>query len=174
VKAIGVGLRMQNAKMNTKLKTWYVTENNEAIVFCPDCGYAKVAILSPINISITENKAYCKYKCKCGAVFSSRIEFRKIHRKKVRLGGTCRKLLNQKPVEILVNDISWDGVGFTCMSHHAIKVDDELEINFQLDDPRRSQISRAATVRWIKGSEIGASFRRRTTVKDDLGFYLIS
>ena len=105
--------------------------------------------------------------------FSAGSSSEKTYRKKVLLAGTYRNLRNPKTMGIIVRDVSRNGIGFNCMSHHELKVGDELEVNFYLDDPRRSQISRTATVRWINGCEIGASFRKMTTVDEELGFYLL-
>ena len=165
---------MTVGKKDDTVKTFYVTEKNEVTIICSACGHEKNTIISPGDLRKTQGKANCTCRCKCGAVFGCRIELRKTYRKKVRLAGTCRNLRNKSSVEILVEDVSLKGIGFTCMSQHALRVGDELEVNFQLDDPRRSQVSRTVTVRKINAREIGASFKPTAGADPGLGFYLLN
>ncbi|PQP32904.1 hypothetical protein C6A36_02025, partial [Desulfobacteraceae bacterium SEEP-SAG10] len=58
------------------------------------------------------------------------------------------------------------------LSLHQISKDDILEVKFQLDNPKRSEIRKSVKVIWVKDRNIGGSFIETELYKADLGFYL--
>jgi hypothetical protein len=65
------------------------------------------------------------------------------------------------------------GVKFKLGVKGSFKVNDEIYVEFRLDNNQRSLIRRKAIVRWIKGLTVGAQFVTADQY-DGLGFYLFS
>ena len=148
--------------------TCYVDENGKTTLKCPACD-----LLKRIDASkyIFNQKPF-KASCKCGLTFQGRFEFRTHYRKQVRLAGHyIHKKTNQQG-DMLVENLSIKGVGFTCLDRPKIKVGDNIEITFWLDNPRASKIQLWVEVKNISGNYIGAVRCNTQLAQPDLGFYL--
>ena len=71
-----------------------------------------------------------------------------------------------------MKNLSLKGVGFTCLGRQDLKVGDNLEITFWLDNPKSSKIRLWVEVKSVSGSYIGAQRRDTQIAQPDLGFYL--
>jgi len=150
------------------MKTVYVNDANQASITCPKCGFTKA--LDMTNFKNAQKSL--KGKCRCGEVFGLNIEFRKNYRKKVRLAGEYRINGKGKKGEIIVEDLSMNGIRFVNLGFHQISIDDTLEVQFQLDNPMRSEINKLVQVVWVKDKMVGAKFSELDTFKLEIGFYL--
>ena len=148
------------------MKTVYVNDANQATIICPKCAFTKEIDMT----NFKKAQKSLKGKCRCGEVFGFTIEFRKNYRKKVRLGGEYR--IKDKKGEIIVEDLSMNGIRFVNLGSHQITKDDMLEVKFKLDNPMRSEINKLVKVIWVKDKIIGAEFSDLNTFKSELGFYL--
>jgi hypothetical protein len=63
-------------------------------------------------------------------------------------------------------------VGFTCLDRPDLKVGDNLEITFWLDNLKASKIRLWVEVKSISGHFIGTERRDTQLAQADLGFYL--
>jgi len=146
----------------------YVDENNRALIICPKCGFEKnvdaMKYRNPTNI-VTG-------KCKCKETFQFSIEYRKNHRKEVRLSGEYITPKNRERGEVIIRELSLTGIRFESMRPHRISIDDMLEMKFILDNPMRSEISKLAKVIWVKDRIVGANFSETELYAQALGFYL--
>jgi hypothetical protein len=146
----------------------YVDENNRALIICPKCGFEKnvdaMKYRNPTNI-VTG-------KCKCKETFQFSIEYRKHHRKKVRLSGEYIIQQNRERGEVIIRELSLTGIRFEIMRPHQISTGDILEMKFVLDNPLRSEISKLVKVIWVKDRIIGANFSEKELYAQVLGFYL--
>jgi len=146
----------------------YVDENNRALIICPKCGFEKnvdaMKYRNPTNI-VTG-------KCKCKETFQFSIEYRKHHRKKVRLSGEYIIQQNKERGEVIIRELSLTGIRFESMRPHQISTGDILEMKFVLDNPLRSEISKLVKVIWVKDRIIGANFSEKELYAQFLGFYL--
>jgi len=150
------------------MKTVYVNDANRASIICPKCGFTK-----EIDMTNFKNaQKSLKGKCRCGEVFGFTIEFRKNYRKKVRLAGEYRIKGKEKKGEIIVEDLSRNGIRFVNLGLHQISIDDTLEIKFELDNQMRSEINTLVQVVWVKDQMVGAKFSGPKSFKSELGFYL--
>ena len=160
--------------MNSKSKSgklvFRTNVENKAVIRCPKCGAERIIV--PAKIPRIEKGL--KVRCKCGEYFKCRIEFRKQFRKEVRLKGEYILVVGEKRGEMIVVDISQNGLAFENMTPHPLKPGDIMNVTFNLDDPRRSQISKRAEVRSVKGNQIGVLFEETQWFDKDLGFYLRS
>ena len=73
---------------------------------------------------------------------------------------------------ILVKNLSLKGVGFTCLGRPNLKVGDNLEITFWLDNPKSSKIQLWVEVKSVSGHYICVQRRYSQLAQPDLGFYL--
>ena len=146
----------------------YVNKEGLAIVRCEDCGVSKTVDVAKHNPPLINFKA----NCKCGALIKGRFEYRKHYRKEVRFSGQYFHRKNRFRGEILIEDISINGAGFSCMEMHNLKIGDQLDITFRLDNPKQSEIKLWVEVKSVRGQFIGVQRLDTQTNQPDLGFYL--
>ncbi|MGD9732700.1 MAG: PilZ domain-containing protein [Desulfamplus sp.] len=150
----------------------YVDEHNMTVFICPDCGFEKRFDASAFK----NKKKNLTIKCRCGNKTEMEIEFRKHFRKKVELFGNCLLKKNNKKCEIIIRDLSMQGVRFeflhVCNKSMAdIEIDDIIEIEFRLDTKQNDLILKRCMVRSKIDNFIGAQFQDDNFAKR-LGFYL--
>lgn len=150
------------------MKTVYVNDANQATIICPKCAFTKEIDMS--NFKNTQKRV--KGKCRCGEAFRFTIEFRKNYRKKVRLAGEYRINGKGKKGEIIVEDLSINGIRFVNLGSHQISIDDTLEVKFKLDNQMRTEINILVKVVWVKDKIVGVKFSGPKSFKSELGFYL--
>jgi hypothetical protein len=159
---------MMTENQNEPTVTCYVNEDGKTNLKCPGCDTLKRIDASKYMFSPKPFKA----KCKCGTTFHGRFEFRRHYRKKVRLAGHyIHKNTNQRG-DILVENLSIRGVGFTCMDRPQFEVGDNIEITFWLDNPKSSKIILWVEIKNISGHYIGTLRRDTQLEQPDLGFYM--
>jgi hypothetical protein len=147
----------------------YVNDDGKTTLKCPNCEIHKRI---DFNKHVFSRKPF-KAICKCGTQFRGIFEFRRHFRKQVRLSGHyTHKITKSEKKDILVKNLSLHGVGFTCLGRPDLKVGDNLEITFWLDNPKSSKIQLWVEVIFISGNYIGAQRRDIQIAQSDLGFYL--
>jgi len=157
-------------KQSESILTFYPDKDNHSVIICPACGFAK-----KIDASNYQNSSKAlKVKCKCGEIFKCSIDFRKFFRKKTNLAGEYTILKSQRKGDMLVEDVSMGGIGFNNMTPHQIELDDILELQFRLDDTKRTPLVRKVKVMIVKGHFIGTEFSEKNRFDKELGFYLKS
>jgi hypothetical protein len=122
-----------------------------------------------------------KVKCPCGATFRVNIIIRQFYRKQTRLPGVYAKHDTQTGTileqgRMIVEDISWTGIGLRTLYQHSILINDVLAVTFTLDDKQHTGIQTSVRARRIDNCFIGAEFIDRGAYTDTnrmLGFYLM-
>lgn len=152
------------------IKKVYVSEKNRVTIICPECGNVKVEDAEQFkgaegdrNIDIT-----CE---KCNAQIAVFIDFRRYYRKSVSLQGIIHKP-DGKFCKITIENLSRSGVGFTLEDTFSVEMDEELDVQFTLDDEDKTFIRKKAVVRYIRDNVIGAEFTEFQKFSKELGFYL--
>jgi hypothetical protein len=129
--------------LSSEYSLTYVRQNNTAALTCPYCGQWKLISADPFRGS--KNKL--RIKCTCKKIFKVFLEFRRKVRKKTHLRATY---LNHSQkgtkTDIVILDVSVIGLTFTSLYTPSLKVDDELRIEFTLDDKQQSKIMRDVVV----------------------------
>ena len=146
----------------------YVDDNDQAIIICPKCGLKK-------NIDVMDFRdthKRLKAKCQCGEVFWLTLEYRKHHRKKVRLAGEYFIQGKNEKGEINIEDISLGGIRFTSLKPHYISRNDTVELKFTLDNLMRTEIQTPIEVKWIIDNNVGGQFFDPRSLEKDLMPYL--
>jgi hypothetical protein len=153
---------------NEPTVTCFVNEDGKTTLKCPGCETVKKIDASKYMFSQKPFKATCK----CGTTFHGKFEFRTHFRKKVRLAGHFIHRTTKFQKDILVENLSLKGVGFTCLDRPDLKVGDNLEITFWLDNPKSSKIQLWVEVRAVSGRYVGTQRCDTQLAQPDLGFYL--
>ena len=94
--------------------------------------------------------------------------------KPVSLKGKFFRLKTGESGHIMVERVSLESVGFRISRSHRIQINDFLDIQFVLDDIKKSLIKRRSVIREIKGNYIKADFYNPPPFAKDLGFYMLS
>lgn len=149
----------------------YIRPDNTAVITCPDCGQQRTIDVG----SFDEHKSRLKIKCSCKNVFTVNLEFRKRVRKRTHLRGTyVNHSQKDKRGSLVVTNVSVSGLEFTSIDVPNFKIDDELTIEFTLDDEHRSEIKKDAIVRGVRARSVGCEFPGAGEYAFDgpLGFYI--
>ncbi len=94
--------------------------------------------------------------------------------KAVSLSGKFVLLKTGESGHIRVERVSLESIGFRISRSHRIQTNDFLDIQFLLDDIKKSLIKRRSVVREIKGNYIQADFYNPPPFAKDLGFYVLN
>ncbi len=147
----------------------FVTSNFMATFTCPECCKSKRKDISKFFKHETQVKL--KYKCECQHSFSVTLERRRSKRKKVQLKGHIIMGLNKYP--ITVKDISKQGVKIKTLENIPLRENEKIKIEFLLDDPNSSKISRDVRIKKIiSPKDIGCEFISFDH-NDNLGKYFL-
>ena len=156
----------------------FITEDNKATLVCPACDRNR-SIDASAYITI-ERIVRIKIKCPCGHQYAAQLERRRYFRKTVHFPGTYSRAAGgchagRGTMDVL--DLSRTGVKLRVGKHDNLKVGDRLTVEFQLDDRKRSRISRESVVRRIDGTHLGAEFTPSDPADPNhkaIGFYLFA
>jgi hypothetical protein len=150
------------------METIYAGDTNYVTITCPKCGSAK-------NRNVTEFKntpKRLKAKCKCGEVFRIFLEFRGYYRKIVRLSGDYFVQEKDEKGEVLIKNISINGINFETLKPHNISKDDLVELNFALDNPNKTELQTLIKILWVSDINVAGQFIDETSLNQDLVLYL--
>ena len=150
------------------MKKVYVDQKNRALIICPKCGFERNVDAT----SLRATKNIVNIKCRCRETFQITLEYRKHHRKEVRLSGEYIVQKSRERGEIIIREISMTGIRFESLKPNQISKNDILEIDFKLDNPQRSEILKLAKVVWLNDRFVGANFSETDLPNQALGFYL--
>jgi hypothetical protein len=115
-------------------------------------------------------------RCRCGHTFTSLLERRKHYRKETNLTGSYVRLVSGKPSgrgPMTVRDLSLTGMKLEVHSPHNFSEGDVLEIEFRLDDAKKTLIKSKVVVRNVRNHYLGTEFFQSEKKDKALGFYLM-
>jgi hypothetical protein len=153
----------------------YPTESNKATFICPKCKNTKTVDVS--KFAHTTNTVKVNSRCSCGHKWTSVLEKRKQYRKKVDLPGTYSFISGTKATDrggMKITDLSAGGVKLKLNVQRSLQVGDRLNIEFRLDDNKKTLIKKDVVVKNISDTSIGVAFRSTDPYDPVLGFYLMS
>jgi len=154
----------------------YLSDKDTASFQCPKCQASKEANVSKYKKIATA--VTLKVKCPCGNVYSVTLERRKYYRKETKLPGkfTFTPLIGDDQVgPMTILDISKGGLKFKTLSAPIFQADDIIEVEFNLDNKKRTLIRKQVQVRNIKDNFVNVQFCAYDANEPgdkDLGFYL--
>lgn len=152
----------------------YITRKQTAAFTCPICQISKTVDAS--KFVKLDKMVKIKVKCPCGHTFTSFLERRKHYRKETNLTGSFVRFVAGKPAgrgNMIARDVSFTGMKLEVLGNYNFSEGDVLEVEFQLDDVKKTRIKRRAFIRNIKNSHIGTTFFQTEMEDKTLGFYLM-
>ena len=115
-------------------KKIYVRPDNTIVLTCPHCGQQREVL-----VSFFKDKR--KLRVRCCYTFRIIVEFRKRIRKKIQLNGTyINHSQEDREDNLTIQDLSVSGLSFICFNSQLFKVEDELTLEFILDDEYQTVI----------------------------------
>ncbi len=148
----------------------HVRDNNTATLICPACGVVKHFAADRYR----HGQHIISVRCRCQQVFSLLLDFRRHYRKQTSLPGVY-EILSKGGVGggiIHINNISRSGLGFTVSGLHRIEKDQELQVEFQLNDKKKTVLKRRVLVKSVLQNNIGCQFKDTAEMEPALGFFL--
>lgn len=177
-----------------------IIDETNAVFSCSQCKQV-VRIASSDFIRQPDQKL--ELVCTCGHLNQSVIEYRSSIRKKTNIPGIYKVLDkdgNEKTGSMTVKNISWKGFklhvsGYEhCIKEHDVhcdryvqedhdsrsifvqnhlKVGNRINIEFFLDDPKNSFISRPVVVKWFRHDGVGVELCHPDDFEPSIRFYLL-
>ena len=150
-------------------KKIYVRPDNTIVLTCPLCGQQRELL-----VNFFKDKR--KLNIKCCYSFRVIIEFRRRLRKKIQLNGTyINHSQEDREDNLTIQDLSVSGLSFICFNSQLFKVEDELTLEFILDDEHKTVVKKEAIVRNIRESSIGCEFTsgNELVFTGPLGYYVM-
>jgi hypothetical protein len=137
--------------------------DGKAMFVCPECFKAKTVDVSKQSDKGRFLKVNCK--CPCGHSYTVILDKRKHDRVVITLPGVFvryNKGKMGKREQMLVLDLSLSGLKFMMKRKCNIEVGEELMVEFNLNDKKKSLIKERVIAKHIKNSsEVGAEFCSR-------------
>ena len=156
-------------KIIPQVQRVFIDKNNEGTVTCPECQKSKRANFAKYK----HCSEVLKVKCACGCAFGLIIDQRKYYRKRTKFNGNYTIAGTNETGSMVVEDLSFTGVGFQTRQPHKLQVGDQIEIRFTLDNHLKTEMYKTAVVRRIRDKFVGAEFCDLKAYDKDLGFYLM-
>jgi hypothetical protein len=178
-----------------------VNSENIAVITCPKCNTSKPADMSKY-IAI-DGLIRFTTSCKCGHSWNAILDKRDKLRKKTNLSGSYTTLtpgkegmkgvmnildisrsgikakINRMRLKVKDHDLSLGAKEPTFDyeiqdSSDDLDVDDIILVDFELDNVKRSRVSREAVIRWVDLPYVGVEFTSTPILDADLGYYMMS
>lgn len=155
----------------------FVSSNNKVTFSCPACRHTRTVDVA--KYKTLEKAVRIKVHCPCGNDYPVMIERRKQFRKVVSLPGNFTRIYNGRRAgtgSMVVKDVSRNGLLIRVSDVAHMKVGDILEVEFKLDDNKRSLIVKEVIIRKIIGYDLGTEFLSvdpGNASDKAIGFYLM-
>ncbi len=149
--------------------TTYVRNDDTATLICPACKTVKHIAVGKFR----QGKHTITVRCICKHTFSVLFDFRQYYRKQVNLPGTY-EIISEGGIGggiIQINNISRSGLRFTVSGLHRIEEGQKLQVEFQLNDKKKTLLKRELIVRTVRQNTIGCRLTNHLEEKE-LGFFL--
>ena len=161
----------------------HVRQENSGTLICPHCETSY-----RVDAGQVKTRGELKVKCKCGHVFPVFCELRENPRRELSVKGYYRRIeevhvrgsLRRAAgsdgfSNMIVINISRNGIGFVAATGHKLEVGDKVEVMFTLDDVQSTRMERTAIVRRVaEGNYIGCEFTDIGHIDKDTGFLVMS
>jgi hypothetical protein len=154
----------------TQVKKLYVSPDGMATFICPECGIAKQESVQMYQ----GHKGPIKVECPCANVYEVQLEFRRFYRKETNLKGMyIRASQPRDRGQLVIKDLSLGGCRCETWERFTLVPNEEIKLEFTLDDLRHSPIKKNAVVVHLNENRAGCRFSDTVASYDaDLGFYL--
>jgi len=154
-----------------KVRKIYCSKKGVCSIICHHCGKINKIDTNSVNLNKT-----LEIKCKCQKKIFLQLEQREYYRKPVKLTGIFENISskNTQKVQVIIEDISFTGLGCRTLTKHYLETNDVLQLKFALDDAHNSHITERGIVRDIRDRYLGIEFQELSQHNRKLiGFYLL-
>jgi hypothetical protein len=155
-----------------KVAKTFIRPDKTAVITCPHCGRQETLHVESFNKG---HKSKLKIKCSCKNIYTANLEYRSKIRKRTQLRGTYVNH-SQKDMrgKIKVINVSVSGLEFTSLDAPNFNIDDQLTLEFALNDDYRTEIKKEAYVRNVRTKSVGCEFEGSGDIAHDgeLGLYI--
>jgi hypothetical protein len=155
----------------------FITRDNKVTFSCPQCKGIRTVDVT--KYKALEKAVKIKVHCPCGHDYPVMLERRKQFRKAVSLPGTFTRIYNDRKAgsgTMVVKDVSRNGLQIRVNDSSYMNAGDILEVEFKLDDNKRSPIRKEVVIRKIVGYDLGTEFTSvdaGNASDKAIGFYLM-
>lgn len=155
----------------------FITRDNKVTFSCPQCKGIRTVDVT--KYKALEKAVKIKVHCPCGQDYPVMLERRKQFRKAVSLPGTFTRIFNDRRAgsgTMVVKDVSRNGLQIRVNDSSYMNVGDILEVEFKLDDNKRSPIRKEVVIRKVVGYDLGTEFTSvdaGNASDKAIGFYLM-
>jgi len=150
--------------------TSHVLTDGTTTITCPVCDRLKRASVAGRRYE----KHVLNVRCRCKTVFRVLLNYRRHHRKSVSLSGTYETLYQYDQCKgvMQITNISAGGLQYRVIGLNRLGPGSILDLDFRLDDKKRSQIKKHALVRYAYKNVVGCEFVDRGDSNRSMAFYL--
>lgn len=151
-----------------KAVCFYVRNNGEAAIVCPECNLAKI-----VSVHKFKKRLYkLRVRCTCSHKFLAKLDYRQNYRKNVNLVGTITDLTDTTEEVVQIINVSMGGICFKVTGRHDFEIGLQGKIHFFLDDKRKTEMNKRIRIKSIIDQRICCEFIHDLAFERDLGFYL--
>ena len=151
--------------MENTIKKFYADVNGLVLIVCPKCS--EVQNRQTQVYKDKDTKWPVKIHCTCGNTYNVIVEKRKFCRKETRFDGTYSTASTPDNWwKMIVKNISVQGCGFDTPNQTLLNADEEIRIEFKLDDDKNSLIRERAIIHFRYKNYVSCKFIEQPGVFD--------
>lgn len=155
----------------------FAIDGGEYRLTCPECSRQETLTTSLFE----ETGSILKVSCPCEHTFRVIREMRHTYRKDVQLEGLFTQDtsdVNKLAVSggwsaMEVTNISKQGLNFTTPNARILNIGDQVQLQFNLDNNKKSLIKKPAEIKSVRKNNVGCQFLGSDKQDVTLGFYFI-
>jgi hypothetical protein len=133
-------------------------QHNNLIPFCPQPETIVTGFKDKESKQVTHNDS---------------LQKRNYYRKEVQLPGTFINKRTEETGDLVIYDLSFQGLGFSPIGFPDIRIGDLLNVFFTLDNLKQSKIQRIIEIKHMNTRFFGGQFINSPSMDSKLGFYLM-
>jgi hypothetical protein len=140
-------------------KKIFMNEQGMATITCPECETTVTKRIG--DYEHIDDVKQIKCSCSCGATFRVTLEKRKFYRKESNFSGKYTLKApdgSEKHGLLYVRDVSQSGLRFEVNMDPVFEVDDQIWVEFYVDEEGKRLIRKEGIIRGIRGHDVGMEF----------------
>jgi len=162
---------------NDGRKPVFPGDDGKYLMTCPQCGFQ-----DNVSARLFEMMGSAvRVQCPNNHRFRIIRELRTIYRKQVRLEGYFAQALHKGNKltsgdvwgPMVVQNLSKAGLKFTCSNANQLRIGDQLQVRFNLDNANQTLIKKAVIVKSVHADTVGCQFEGTDRYDAALGFYFL-
>ncbi len=152
-------------------------DDGKYLMTCPQCAFQDTVSARLFEMMGSAVRVQCPNNHR----FRIIRELRTIYRKQVRLEGYFAQALHNGNKltsgdvwgPMVVQNLSKAGLNFTCGNANQLRIGDQLQVRFNLDNANQTLIKKAVIVKSVHADTVGCQFEGTDRYDAALGFYFL-